>query len=270
MDMCSAVLTAAWREARRSAICCPAPAPVVSFRTVCPCVCVCVCVCMCWCVSICLFDWHSVSIYCWGSSWVGVLYISLILRSCQVQTHREPFTNKQAVPDTAWDFGKEPSRPWHRKVTSRLVQLIGLLLGSGLIGLLTLKACVRSRAKPQPLSDAPWCQFGRTPGWAMASAEGKPPVQFPGQTTKYVVVVGGVCSSLGKGVTCSSMGAVLKAHGYSVTAIKIDPYVNVDAGLMSPFEHGEVQSFPLDGAPATVRAQCGRGANFGKIWGPSR
>eukprot|EP00668_Euglena_longa_P000532 GGOE01000657.1.p1 GENE.GGOE01000657.1~~GGOE01000657.1.p1 ORF type:complete len:614 (-),score=109.36 GGOE01000657.1:339-2180(-) len=57
---------------------------------------------------------------------------------------------------------------------------------------------------------------------------------------KFVVVVGGVCSSLGKGVTSSSLGAVLRANGYRVTAIKIDPYINVDAGLMSPFEHGEV------------------------------
>eukprot|EP00667_Euglena_gracilis_P003108 EG_transcript_3118 len=62
--------------------------------------------------------------------------------------------------------------------------------------------------------------------------------------TKFIIVVGGVCSSLGKGVTCSSVGAVLKAHGYRVTAIKIDPYINTDAGLMSPFEHGEV--FVLD------------------------
>eukprot|EP00906_Rhabdomonas_costata_P006247 RCo009165 len=61
---------------------------------------------------------------------------------------------------------------------------------------------------------------------------------------KYVVVSGGVCSSLGKGVTASSIGAVLKTYGYRVTAIKIDPYVNTDAGLMSPFEHGEV--FVLD------------------------
>jgi CTP synthase len=64
------------------------------------------------------------------------------------------------------------------------------------------------------------------------------------QPTKFIVVVGGVCSSLGKGVTCSSLGAVLRANGYHVTAVKIDPYVNTDAGLMSPYEHGEV--FVLD------------------------
>jgi CTP synthase len=57
---------------------------------------------------------------------------------------------------------------------------------------------------------------------------------------KYLIVTGGVVSGLGKGITASSIGMLLKAHGFSVTAIKIDPYVNVDAGTMSPFEHGEV------------------------------
>jgi CTP synthase len=57
---------------------------------------------------------------------------------------------------------------------------------------------------------------------------------------KYVVVTGGVVSGLGKGITISSIGVLLKASGLRVTAIKIDPYLNVDAGTMSPFEHGEV------------------------------
>ncbi|RNF05689.1 cytidine triphosphate synthase [Trypanosoma rangeli] len=57
---------------------------------------------------------------------------------------------------------------------------------------------------------------------------------------KFVVVTGGVCSSLGKGVTTSATGALLRAQGYRVCSIKIDPYINIDAGLMSPFEHGEV------------------------------
>ena len=61
---------------------------------------------------------------------------------------------------------------------------------------------------------------------------------------KYIVVTGGVVSGLGKGVTISSMGRLLQACGLKVTAIKIDPYLNVDAGTMSPFEHGEV--FVLD------------------------
>ncbi|KAM0938477.1 putative CTP synthase (glutamine hydrolyzing) [Dioscorea sansibarensis] len=61
---------------------------------------------------------------------------------------------------------------------------------------------------------------------------------------KYVLVTGGVVSGLGKGVTASSIGVVLKACGLRITSIKIDPYLNTDAGTMSPFEHGEV--FVLD------------------------
>ncbi|KAF0927028.1 hypothetical protein E2562_029251 [Oryza meyeriana var. granulata] len=61
---------------------------------------------------------------------------------------------------------------------------------------------------------------------------------------KYVLVIGGVISGLGKGVTASSIGIVLKACGLRVTSIKIDPYFNADAGTISPFEHGEV--FVLD------------------------
>ena len=51
---------------------------------------------------------------------------------------------------------------------------------------------------------------------------------------------GGVVSSLGKGIATSSLGALLRARGYRVTAVKIDPYINVDAGTMRPYEHGEV------------------------------
>ncbi|CAL5096511.1 unnamed protein product [Urochloa decumbens] len=61
---------------------------------------------------------------------------------------------------------------------------------------------------------------------------------------KYVVVTGGVASGLGKGVTASSIGVLLKACGLRVTFIKIDPYLNIDAGTISPSEHGEV--FVLD------------------------
>mmetsp|Transcript_13057 Transcript_13057/g.14943 ORF Transcript_13057/g.14943 Transcript_13057/m.14943 type:complete len:650 (-) Transcript_13057:581-2530(-) len=61
---------------------------------------------------------------------------------------------------------------------------------------------------------------------------------------KLVVVTGGVLSGIGKGVTASSIGVLFRAMGYRVTALKIDPYLNVDAGTMSPFEHGEV--FVLD------------------------
>lgn len=57
---------------------------------------------------------------------------------------------------------------------------------------------------------------------------------------KYIFVTGGVLSGLGKGITTASIGLLLKTMGYSVTAIKIDPYVNVDAGTMNPYMHGEV------------------------------
>ena len=58
--------------------------------------------------------------------------------------------------------------------------------------------------------------------------------------TRYIFVTGGVMSGVGKGVATSSIAAILQARGYRVTALKIDPYVNVDAGTMNPTEHGEV------------------------------
>lgn len=61
---------------------------------------------------------------------------------------------------------------------------------------------------------------------------------------KYIFVVGGVMSGVGKGIAAASIGAILKARGFNVTAIKIDPYINVDAGTMNPVEHGE--TFVLD------------------------
>jgi CTP synthase len=60
------------------------------------------------------------------------------------------------------------------------------------------------------------------------------------KTTKYMFVIGGVMSGVGKGVTTSSMGAVLQGCGLDVSLMKIDPYLNVDAGTMNPTEHGEV------------------------------
>jgi len=57
---------------------------------------------------------------------------------------------------------------------------------------------------------------------------------------KLIFVTGGVCSSLGKGVAASSMGTLLEARGLNVRMIKVDPYINVDAGTMSPYQHGEV------------------------------
>jgi hypothetical protein len=61
-----------------------------------------------------------------------------------------------------------------------------------------------------------------------------------GEVTKHIFVTGGVASSLGKGLTASSLGRLLKARGLRVTMQKLDPYINVDPGTMNPFEHGEV------------------------------
>jgi len=58
--------------------------------------------------------------------------------------------------------------------------------------------------------------------------------------TRYVFVTGGVVSSLGKGIAAASLAAVLEARGLKVTLLKLDPYINVDPGTMSPFQHGEV------------------------------
>jgi len=58
--------------------------------------------------------------------------------------------------------------------------------------------------------------------------------------TRYIVVVGGVISGVGKGVATASIGKILKNYGFKVTAVKIDPYINYDAGTLRPTEHGEV------------------------------
>ncbi len=95
--------------------------------------------------------------------------------------------------------------------------------------------------------------------------------------TKYVFVTGGVVSSLGKGITAASLGAILEARGLSVSMIKLDPYLNVDPGTMSPFQHGEV--FVTDDGTETdldlghyerfVSTTTGRDSNFttGRIYG---
>jgi len=59
-------------------------------------------------------------------------------------------------------------------------------------------------------------------------------------STKYIFVTGGVVSSLGKGLASAAIGRLMEAHGYSVNLLKLDPYINVDPGTMSPFQHGEV------------------------------
>ena len=57
---------------------------------------------------------------------------------------------------------------------------------------------------------------------------------------KFVFVTGGVVSSIGKGIVAASLGRLLKSRGYRVSILKLDPYLNVDPGTMSPFQHGEV------------------------------
>jgi len=68
-------------------------------------------------------------------------------------------------------------------------------------------------------------------------------------TTKYIFITGGVLSSIGKGVTAAAIGRILKARGFSIAVQKLDPYLNVDPGTMSPYQHGEV--FVLDDGAET-------------------
>ena len=70
--------------------------------------------------------------------------------------------------------------------------------------------------------------------------------------TKYIFVTGGVVSGLGKGITAASLGRLLKARGLKVAAQKLDPYINVDPGTMSPYQHGEVY-VTEDGAETDLR-----------------
>jgi len=71
-------------------------------------------------------------------------------------------------------------------------------------------------------------------------AVGGPAASGPGSVTPLVFVTGGVVSSLGKGIAAASLAAILEARGLRVTMMKLDPYINVDPGTMSPFQHGEV------------------------------
>lgn len=74
----------------------------------------------------------------------------------------------------------------------------------------------------------------------MSSVKKKLKMNTQPSTTKYIFVVGGVMSGVGKGVTTASIGQILQSRGYNISAIKMDPYINVDAGTMNPVEHGEV------------------------------
>jgi CTP synthase len=94
--------------------------------------------------------------------------------------------------------------------------------------------------------------------------------------TRFIFITGGVVSSLGKGITSACLGAILEARGLKVRLIKLDPYINVDPGTMSPFQHGEV-FVTEDGTEADldlghyerfVRTKTGRNSNFttGRIY----
>ena len=94
--------------------------------------------------------------------------------------------------------------------------------------------------------------------------------------TSYVFITGGVVSSLGKGITSACLGAILESRGLSISMIKLDPYINVDPGTMSPFQHGEVfvtedgteTDLDLGHYERFVRTTCGQNSNFttGKIY----
>jgi CTP synthase len=94
--------------------------------------------------------------------------------------------------------------------------------------------------------------------------------------TRFVFVTGGVVSSLGKGIASASLGAILEARGLKVRMVKLDPYINVDPGTMSPFQHGEVfvtedgteSDLDLGHYERYVRTTTGRNSNFttGRIY----
>ena len=94
--------------------------------------------------------------------------------------------------------------------------------------------------------------------------------------TRFVFVTGGVVSSLGKGIAAASLGAILEARGLKVAMVKLDPYINVDPGTMSPFQHGEVfvthdgteTDLDLGHYERFVRTVTGRNSNFttGRIY----
>src|SRR4051812_2225637 len=86
------------------------------------------------------------------------------------------------------------------------------------------------------------------------------------KTHKYVFVIGGVMSGVGKGIASSSIGKILQSKGFTVNPIKIDPYLNVDAGTMNPIEHGEV--FVLDSGLETDQDMGNYERFLGRDLGP--
>jgi len=94
-----------------------------------------------------------------------------------------------------------------------------------------------------------------------------------GRVTKHIFITGGVVSSLGKGLTAASLALLLKKRGYRIRMQKLDPYLNVDPGTMSPFQHGEVY-VTADGAETDldlghyerITAMFWPGNGLGDIW----
>ena len=94
--------------------------------------------------------------------------------------------------------------------------------------------------------------------------------------TRFIFITGGVVSSLGKGITAASLGAILETRGLKVRLMKLDPYINVDPGTMSPFQHGEVfvtedgteTDLDLGHYERFVESKTGRDSNFttGRIY----
>src|SRR5207248_2070603 len=80
----------------------------------------------------------------------------------------------------------------------------------------------------------------RRPIWNVYRNYSRLPWRARNEMAKYIFVTGGVVSSLGKGIAAASIGCLLESRGLKVTLQKFDPYLNVDPGTMSPFQHGEV------------------------------
>jgi CTP synthase len=119
--------------------------------------------------------------------------------------------------------------------------------------------------------------FGYLPWWLTVAIAAVIGLDADDQMPHYIFVTGGVVSSLGKGITSASLGAILEARGLKVSMVKLDPYLNVDPGTMSPFQHGEVfvtedgteTDLDLGHYERFVRTTTGRHSNFttGRIYG---
>src|SRR5438445_5062702 len=100
------------------------------------------------------------------------------------------------------------------------------------------------RSRHPSVSRAAWARTHRLADFKTQTLSPSRRMQHSRDCVKYVIVTGGVLSGLGKGISTSSIGVLLKSKGLKVCPVKIDPYLNVDAGTMNPYQHGEV--FVLD------------------------